>query len=87
MDFFVIIEGTYYLPFTLEQQKSYAIPHFPQRLCRWRFLIMPPLGGIMTLSCNIFDPTYFSGILRNPVFHISQQTLKVYHGKLSRLSA
>ena len=32
---------------------------------------MPPLGGITPLTCTIFDPTYFGGISRNHVFHIS----------------
>ena len=34
------------------------------------------LGGIMTLTCTIFDPIYFGGILRNHVSHISQTILK-----------
>lgn len=34
-------------------------------------LIMSSLGGIMILTCTIFDPSDFSGILRYQVFHIS----------------
>jgi len=33
-------------------------------------------GGIKPLTCTIFDPTYFGGILRNQVFHISPTSLK-----------
>ncbi len=50
---------------------------FPQRLCRWVFFsLCRPLGGIMTLTCTIFDPIIF---LRNSVstfFHISLTRLK-----------
>jgi len=35
-------------------------------------------GGISPLSCTIFDPTYFGGILRNHVFHISPTRLKSF---------
>jgi len=37
--------------------------------------VMPPLGGITPLTCTIFDPTYFGGISRNHVFHISPTRL------------
>ncbi len=30
-------------------------------------------GGISSLTCTIFASTYFGGILRNHVFHISPQ--------------
>ena len=40
------------------------------------FPLMPPLSGIKPLTCTIFDPTYFGGILRNHVFHISPTSLK-----------
>ena len=33
-------------------------------------------GGISPLTCTIFDPTYFGGILRNHVFHISPTSPK-----------
>ena len=58
-------------------RKSYAIPHFAHRLCRWAFLgFMPPIGGIKPLTRTIFDPTYFGSILGNHVFHISPTGLK-----------
>ena len=38
--------------------------------------LMPSHGGIMTLTCTIFDPANFSSILRNHVFHISPTRLK-----------
>ena len=34
------------------------------------------VGGIMTLTCTIFAPAYFGGILRNHVFYISPTRLK-----------
>lgn len=37
---------------------------------------MPPKDGIMTLTCTIFNPTDFGGILRNHVFHIFPTRLK-----------
>lgn len=40
------------------------------------FPLMPPLSGIKPLTCTIFDPTYFGGILRNHVFHISPTSPK-----------
>ena len=42
------------------------------------FRLMPPSGGISPLTCTIFDPTYFGGILRNHVFHISPTRLKTF---------
>ena len=39
--------------------------------------LMPPMGDIKPLTCTIFDPTYFGGILRNHVFHISPTRLKI----------
>ena len=36
---------------------------------------MPSFGGIKPLTCTIFDPTYFGGISRNHVFHISPTRL------------
>ena len=41
-----------------------------------RFPAYAVLGGIKPLTCTIFDPTYFGGILRNHVFHISPTSLK-----------
>lgn len=40
------------------------------------FLAMPLPCGIKPLTCTIFDPTYFDGILRNHVLHISPTSLK-----------
>ena len=37
--------------------------------------LMPSSGGISPLTCTIFDPTYFGGISRNHVFHISPTRL------------
>ena len=34
-------------------------------------------GGISPLTCTIFDPTYFGGVLRNHVFYISPTRLKI----------
>ena len=34
-------------------------------------------GGIRPLTCTIFDPTYFGGVLRNHVFYISPTRLKI----------
>ena len=42
------------------------------------FLAMPLPGGISPLTCIIFDPTYFGGILRNHVFHISPTRFKSF---------
>ena len=39
------------------------------------FLAMPLSCGISPLTCTIFDPTYFGGISRNHVFHISPTRL------------
>ena len=36
---------------------------------------MLPSGDIKPLTCTIFDPTYFGGISRNHVFHISPTRL------------
>lgn len=38
--------------------------------------LMPPKDGISPLTCTIFDTTYFGGISRNHVFHISPTRLK-----------
>ena len=38
--------------------------------------LMPSPGGISPLTCTIFDTTYFGGISRNHVFHISPTRLK-----------
>ncbi len=39
------------------------------------FRVMPSSGGISPLTCTIFDSTYFGGILKNHVFHISPTRL------------
>ena len=40
------------------------------------FLTYAVFGGISPLTCTIFDPTYFGGISRNHVFHITPTSLK-----------
>ena len=40
-----------------------------------RFPAYAVCGGISPLTCTIFDPTYFGGISRNHVFHISPTRL------------
>ena len=40
------------------------------------FPALPLPCGISPLTCTIFDSTYFGGILRNHVFHISPTRLK-----------
>lgn len=39
------------------------------------FRLGPSSGGISPLTCTIFDTTYFGGISRNHVFHISPTRL------------
>ena len=39
------------------------------------FLAYAAFCGISPLTCTIFDPTYFGGISRNHVFHISPTRL------------
>ena len=57
-------------------RKSYAIPHFAQRLCRWAFLgFMPPIGGIKPLTRTIFDPSIFLIFSKSSFFHISPTRL------------
>ena len=42
-----------------------------------RFSHYAPNSGISPLTCTIFDPTYFGGVLRNHVFYISPTRLKI----------
>ena len=49
---------------------------FPNGSAGGCFPAMPLSCGISPLTCTIFDPTYFGGILKNHVFHISPTRLK-----------
>ena len=62
----------------LNSRESYSIPHFsPTALPVGVSRLMPSSGGISPLTCTIFDPTYFGGVLRNHVFYISPTRLKI----------
>lgn len=60
-----------------EQQKRLCHVKFPPTaLPVGVFRLMPSFGGISPLTCTIFDPTDFDGIIRNHVSHISPTRLK-----------
>lgn len=75
-----------YMAKLIKMSKSITNSRTTEKLCHTTFLptalpvgvfrLMPSLGGIKPLTCTIFDPTYFGGILRNHVFHISPTRLK-----------
>jgi len=60
----------------LEQQKKLCHADiFPTALPVGVSRLRPSSGGISPLTCTIFDTTYFGGISRNHVFHISPTRL------------
>ena len=60
-------------------RESYAIQYFSQRLCRWAFFsLCCPKGGIMTLTCTIFDPNIFLIFSKSIFVHISPTRLRKF---------